>query len=272
MDLSFSIKFDSGRERFSGLNGYDGAQALLGISQLFLISLNAYLNKDIITRAPSAQGFRLVLGPSRAGSWEQLVHVVITNAEVAATFADLGKDALYDLLKWGFLNGVGIAFAVGHHKSKAVISELQRKNEDLHDRLAEALSRAHYPVKNQGLTVNISAPNCQLVLFNQHTLDHLETEIVDDQVVAINVCISRFNARTGTGRMITAMESASIPFYPEAKLSDHRRALLADNLGLIARGQFEPIKVYVSRVTSIDGNLKKYILHGAETLKVNPFS
>lgn len=263
VDLTFSVKYGSGEERFSSLDGYYGAQSLLGITQILLISLNAYINRDIITQATSAKGFRLSLGVSRRGSWEQIIHFLITDPHLQSTVEDLGKNALYDLLKWGLCTGVGTTYVLKYNKSKKVVKELRKQNDDLQDKLDEALRRAHLPIKNQGLSIHIKSNKTELVQFDRKTLDYLETEIIDNEQYAIDVCISRFNARTGTGRMISAIDSESVPFYPESELSEKRKALLADNLALVARGNFEPITAYVSKVTSSDGRLKRYTLHGA---------
>ena len=70
MDLGFHIKFTDGRRLFDGLDHYNGAMALLGLSQAFLIALNAFYNREILTQAPSAKGFRIFLGKSKIGSWD----------------------------------------------------------------------------------------------------------------------------------------------------------------------------------------------------------
>lgn len=235
----------------------------MGISQILMISLNAYINREIITQATSAKGFKLVLGLSKNGSWEQIINFVITDSHVSSLVDGLGTNGLYDLLKWGLGSGVGITSTLKLRKSRNVVKELRRQNDDLQDKLDEALRRAHQPVKHQGLSIYIKSKKTELICFNQKTLDFLETEINDNEQIAIDVCISRFNARTGTGRMISSIDSESIPFYPDEELSEKRKALLADNLALVARGVFDPITAYVSKVTSIDGRLKRYTLHGA---------
>jgi hypothetical protein len=88
-----------------------------------------------------------------------------------------------------------------------------RENDDLQDKLDDALRRAHQPVKHQGLSISIKSNRTELVVFNDETLEYLETEVVDVEQIAIDVCISRFNVRTGTGRMITDIDSESVPFY-----------------------------------------------------------
>ena len=125
VNLTFSVKYDSGTASFSALDGYYGVQSLLGITQLLLISLNAYVNRRIITRAPSAKGFHLVLGTSKTGSWEQIINLVITDPHVLSIFNGLGNNALYDLLKWGLCIGVGKSIPSICNKAKDVLMQLR---------------------------------------------------------------------------------------------------------------------------------------------------
>jgi hypothetical protein len=124
MELGFHIKFTDGRRRFDGLDHYNGATALLGLSQAFLIALNAFYNREILTQAPSAKGFRVVLGKSKIGSWDQYFNIIITDPKVLEVATDLGKAGLYDLLKWALTSGVGVAFVAKNRKAKKIIREL----------------------------------------------------------------------------------------------------------------------------------------------------
>ena len=99
-----------------------------------------------------------------------------------------------------------------------------------------------------------------------YTLRHIETEIIHDATKRIRVAASRFNARTGTGRFIKKMDAASVPFYPDDKLTDEVKMMLADSLAALTRDRFTPIEAVVSEVTSIDGHLKSYRLHTARRL------
>ena len=140
-----------------------------------------------------------------------------------------------------------------------------KENDDVQDKLSEPLRRAHQPIKHQGLSIHIKANKTEIVEFNKETLDFLETEVLGETQQEIDVCISRFNTRTCTGRMISSIDSESIPFYPQDRLSEKQKVLLADNLASLARGVFNPITAYVSKTTSLDGKLKKYSLHKAMT-------
>ncbi|WP_333717325.1 hypothetical protein [Sphingobium yanoikuyae] len=265
MELVFHANYTDGRNRFDGLDHYNGAVSLLGLSQILLISLNAFFNRDIITQAPAAKGFRVVLGRSKEGSWDQALHLIITNKEVLAVAEDLGKSGLYDLLKWVMLSGVGLAggLNVKNRKAKKIIRELEQHNDDLHEKLDEALKRVHSPVKHQGLTVHIMSGRKNLASFNEETLRYIETEIVHDEQKTIVRGVSRFNARTGTGRFIKDADAASVPFYPDEKLSKSSSRALVDSLAYLTRDKFVPVKAVVSKVTSSDGHLKAYVLYTA---------
>jgi len=262
--LNFVVRYSSGEKPFDGLDQYSGALSLFGIAQALLISLNAFFNREIITQAPSAKGFRVVLGRSKPGSWEQQLALIITDPTVLEVARDLGKNALYDLLKWALLGGLGVRFVLAHRKSRKRMRELERENDDLHEKLDEALRRAHAPVKHQGLKVEIKAHSITLATYDQYTLQFLETEVEEEETEQIAGAISRFNTRTGTGRMIKSMEAISVPFFPvHPPLDTAQTTKLADNLAKLARGQFEPISLIVSRVITADGRLKRYKLHRA---------
>jgi hypothetical protein len=261
--MGFTVKYDSGIRKFDGLDHYSGSLSLFGISQMLLISINAFLNREIITQAPSAKGFRIVLGPSRRGSWEQALQLIVTDPTTIATLKDLGKNAVYDLIKWALLGGVGIPFTLSYRKSQRRARELERENDDLQEKLDEALKRAHAPVKQQGLTVHVMSGRTLLATYDDMTLQYIETEIFDEETSLLEVAISRFNARTGTGRLIDSMNAVSVPFAPVDKLSTRENTRLADNLAQVARGNFVPVKVLVSKVTAANGSIKRYRLHRA---------
>jgi hypothetical protein len=261
MELGFHVKFTDGRRRFDGLDHYNGATALLGLSQVFLIALNAFYNREILTQAPSAKGFRVVLGKSKIGSWDQYFNIIITDPRVLAVATDLGKAGLYDLLKWALTSGVGLAFVAKNRKAKKIIRELEKKNEDLHEKLEESVKRIHSPVKHQGFTVHVMTGQQNLATFNEATLRYIETEVIDDKTRKIRVGVSRFNARTGTGRFIVDVDAASVPFYPADVLTKGAKRALVDSLAWLTRDKFVPVDAIVSQVTSADGHLKSYRVH-----------
>lgn len=261
MELLFRIKYDSGIHEFDGLDMYYGSNSLAAISEVILLSLHAFLHKEVIVQAPAARGFRVVLGKNSIGSLEQIIQVYITNTETLSLFTDLGKNAIYDLLKCTILGGIGIPFVVSKRKAVKAMQALRQERDELQERLERALIRAHLPVKHQGYSASLSLGRENIVTFDADTLNYLETEVVEPDSELIRVGVSRFNARTGTGRFITDIDSLSHSFNPLDLLDNYQKTLMAENLGKVARGDFEPITAVVTRVNAQNGRLKRYQLH-----------
>lgn len=174
---------------------------------------------------------------------------------------DLGKNGLYDLIKYVLSSCLGIPFILSNRKAKRKLRQLTKENEDLHDRLDRALLRAHLPVKHQGYSATLSLGRTPIIEFDAETLNYLETEVVESDTEVVSVGVSRFNARTGTGRLITDIDSISHSFSPFGELDDYQKTIMADNLGKVARGEFEPLTAVVTKINSTNGRLKRYQLH-----------
>ncbi|BCR30403.1 hypothetical protein KAM448_23420 [Aeromonas caviae] len=262
MEYSFRIKYDTGTREFDGLDMYYGAKSLAAISEFLLLSIHAFLKEEIILQAPAAKGFKMVLQRASIGSYDQIIQMIITDSQTVSLMTDLGKNGLYDLLKYMLCSLLGIPFVLNNRKAKKKLNSLMQQNEDLHKRLESALISAHLPVKHQGYSTVMMLGRTPIIKLDETTLSYLETEIVDPDSEVIPVAVSRFNARTGTGRFIEDIDSISHGFSPINDLNDYEKEIMADNLGKVARGIFEPLNAIVTRVTSQDGVLKRFQLHG----------
>lgn len=261
MQLNFSIKYTKPGVEFEGLDLYWGAKSLTGIAQALLISIHSFVHQEIILQATASKGFRVILGRSYHGSWDQLLTLVVTDADTLKLITDLGKAALYDLLKWSLLSGVGIKYTLQMRKSKKIIRNLRTQVDDLQERLFKTMKDVHLPIKNQGMTIQVMGGRTLLAQFDKNTLKYLETEIESNETIAVDVAISRFNTRTGWGRCIEDEDALSVPFSPVKPLTTIQKSILADNLAKLARGDFKTVKAVVSEITSQDGVLQRYKLH-----------
>jgi len=262
MQLDFRINYDTEEAwQFKGVDAYWGTKSLVGLSQVLLITVHASLHEEVIVQAPAAKGFRIVLGTSRAGSWEQILSLVATDPATVGMLKDLGKDALYDVIKWALLSGVGVKHVITNRKAKRRIAELEREVDDLQERLEASMSDVHLPIKNQNLTIKVLGGRTLLAKFDRSTLDYLEHEIVNDETSLVYLGVSRFNARTGWGRVIESIDAESIPISPSGKLSSKQKEKMAVALRDIAQGRFSALPMIVSEVTAPNGALKRYKLH-----------
>lgn len=261
MELMFKVKYDDGERKFDGLDMYYGAHSLAAISEILLLTIHASIQGEVVVQAPAAKGFRLVLKKNHEGSLEQYIQLFVTDPDTLTLLTDLGKNGLYDLIKFVLSSCLGLPFVLSNRKAKKKLQQLTRENDDLHERLERALLRAHLPIKHQGLSASLSLGRTPIISFDADTLNYLETEVVEPDTEVVSVAVSRFNARTGTGRLITSINSISHSFSPFGELDDYQKTIMADNLGKVARGEFEPLTAVVTKVNSTNGRLKRYQLH-----------
>jgi hypothetical protein len=262
VEFTFRVKYDTGTKEFNGLDMYYGSKSLAAISEFLLLSIHAFLKEEIILQAPSAKGFRMVMQRAAVGSYDQIIQMIITDTTTVSLMTDLGKSGLYDLLKYMLSSLLGIPFVLNNRKAKKKLKALMQQNEDLHKRLESALISAHLPVKHQGYSTIMMLDRTPIVKFDEDTLSYLETEIVEPDTEVLSVAVSRFNARTGTGRFITDIDAVSHSFSPINELTSYEKRIMAANLGKVADDVFDPLNAIVTRVTSKDGRLKRYQLHG----------
>lgn len=262
MEFSFKITYDSGVREFDGLDMYYGSKSLAAISEFLLLAIHAFLKEEIILQAPAAKGFRMVLEKATVGSYDQIIQMIVTDTATVSLMTDLGKSGLYDLLKYMLSSLLGIPFVLNNRKAKRKMAALMQQNEDLHKRLESALISAHLPIKHQGYSTVLILGRTPIIRFDETTLSYLETELVSLDTEVIPVAVSRFNARTGTGRFIEDIDSISHSFSPLNELTTYEKTIMAANLGEVANDKFKPLSAIVTRVTSQDGRLKRYQLHG----------
>jgi len=164
-----------------------GLNRFAAISEFLLLSIHAILKEEIIFQAPAAKGFKLVLQRASAGSYDQIIQMIITDPETVSLMTDFGKNGLYDLLKYMLSSLLGIPFVLNNRKAKKKNHYLMQQNDDLLKRLESALMSAHLPVKHQGYSTVMMLGRTPIIKFDETTLSYLETEIVSPDTEVIPV-------------------------------------------------------------------------------------
>lgn len=83
MSYAFVIKYDHEQSwKFDGVDAYWGTKSLAAITQVLLLVVHASIHGEVIVQAPSAKGFRVVLGKSREGSWEQFISLTASDPAI----------------------------------------------------------------------------------------------------------------------------------------------------------------------------------------------
>lgn len=261
MKLNFSIRYHDGAAKFHGLNMYYGADSFGAMAEAVALTTHAIVNNEILTQTPSTKGFSLDFKESHEGSFVQKFALEFTSSDAISVISYLTVNGFMELLNFHLSAPLGVNSRITSDAAKRWFRSYMEDSEELLERLARPLERIHHPVSGQGYQVTLSKSRTPIMQFNETTLDYLSGREISEKTEELTVAVSRFNARTGTGRFIEAEDADSISFSPlKAGLPQRGKRLLASSLSALVDEHFKPIKAEVRRVLSRDGRTKHFIL------------
>ena len=267
MNFTFNIKFDTGVSDFDGLNMYYGADALSGFAEALAITTHAIVNNNVVTQTPAVKGFKLDFKEAHDGSYIQKVSLEFTDAEAVRVVNHIGARGFIELLTFHLASPLGLNPRIESAAAKRWHRSSMDDSEKLLDRLEGPLKRIHHPVYGQGYKVTLYKSRTTMLPFNEATFDYLTGSTVSEQVETIEAAVSRFNARTFTGRIIEEEDSDSISFSPlKAGLVRPSRVILVNSLKDLTEGRFTKVGLEVRRVLSRDGRTKHLIVQSVHEL------
>jgi hypothetical protein len=262
MEFDFSVLYESDDEEFDGLDLYYGSRSLQGISEAISIATHGIINKSYISRSTARKGIKIDFKRSYIGSFKQKFKVTFTNERTVHNLNELTYRSYIELLQYTIGQVTGDNYAI-NRRSAAKAFDRMYFSEDITHRLRTSITDAHLPVKYQGYKATLLAAQTPIAYFNEQTLSYLEEEIVSPVREELIIGISRFNARTGTGRLIQDIDGDSFSFIPAASFSKRQKTILIRSLHGVSQGTLIPLKAEVTRITLNSGATKYYILHKA---------
>lgn len=265
MDIDFSILYDSDENDFDGLDMYYGSRSMQGMAETIAIATHGIVNEKFISHTTAAKGFKGSFKSSFEGSFKQRFRVSFTTPQTVSKLNDLGVKSYIELLKHTIHEAIGTPFGLARRTARKKFDKMYF-SEDVTHRIFPALREVHAPIKYQGYKATLFVAQTPIVVFNKRSLEYLEEEIRSDDREVLEVGISRFNARTGTGRLIANIDEESYSFIPDATLSRVAKRTLIDSLQGVAVDIFKPVMVEVTRITINDGSTKYFILHSVTSI------
>lgn len=263
--VPLELIFDSGDNVFNGLDLYYGADSIGGLAEAVALTTHAIVNENVVKQTPSVKGFNLNFKNSFVGSFRQKIELEFNEEESIRVIKYIGMDAYIELLKLHL--GIPMGGTTKLENRKAIKwYDRMKDSDELLDRLKRPLERIHHPVTGQGYKIALMKSRTQLISFDKNTSNYLTAETKSPHTKTIEVAVSRFNARRGTGRFIDDVDSESISFSPKSiKLMPRsQKNALADSLKRLANDSLFKLKVVVTEVIAFDGRVKHYILHSVD--------
>jgi hypothetical protein len=263
--VPLELTFDSGESKFHGLDLYYGADSIGGLAEAVALTTHAIVNDNFVKQTPSVKGFSLNFKNSFVGSFRQKIELEFNEEESIRVIKYIGMDAYIELLKLHLRIPMGGSTKLEFRKASQWYKQMKYSDELL-ERLKRPLERVHHPVTGQGYKITLSKSRTPLMSFDRSTSNYLSAETKSPHKKTIEVAVSRFNARRGTGRFIEEEDSESISFSPKSiKLMPRsQKNALADSLKRLANDDLYKLKAVVTEVLAFDGRVKHYILHSVD--------
>ncbi|WP_331832139.1 hypothetical protein VUG52_23335 [Pseudomonas sp. LH21] len=266
MDFDFSVVYDSDENEFDGLDMYYGARSMQGISEAIAIATHGIVNERFISKSTAAKGFKNRFKTSFEGSFKQRFRITFTSPETISKITTLGAKSYLELLKHTINQVTGSDVEITRRTAKAKARKMYF-SEDITHRLTTSLKEVHTPIKHQGYKATLYAGQTPLAVFNQRSLSYLEEEIPSAEREVLVVGISRFNARTGTGRLIFDLDEDSYSFVPSMPLTRAVKRDIIASLRGVADNELIPLRAEVTRVTLNDESTKYFRIHQIQKIQ-----
>lgn len=260
--IPFEIHYDSGENKFNGLDFYYGSDSIGGMAEAVALTTHAIVNDTVAKQTPSVKGFSLRFKNASTGSYRQRFELEFNTEESVRMINELGVNSYIELLQMYLRIPLGGSTKLERRKAKKRYQDMEDED-DLLKRLHGPLRRIHHPVSGQGYSITLKKSQTPLLKFTHATNEYLTGSTKSSATKTIEVAVSRFNARRCTGRFIDAMDAESVSFSPKLKagLSRAQKNLMANSLKSLANDEFSTVSAEVTEVYASDGRVKHYILH-----------
>lgn len=252
------------------LDFYDGATSFQGFSQATHIAVHAYLNREIISKAPALKGAKLFMRPIKQGSLILEIIAVIERYPGTSGFVSaITAPIFYDFIKYVFCKAAGL---LSVNPETSYVSEWNRREEPFFEDIAEAMEgsfqRAHRPIDVDVQTITISRPRIDLLTFNSQTKEWVNTREPDEILNTVIGNVTRFNTITGNGRIFIHEIGRIVPFKQSREFPENKKGFLTWSIHGSNLDKEKDISITARYIRSSSGEIKRIILEDCNA--INP--
>jgi len=224
--LKIDLVFKGRRADEGLIDFYDAARALAGFQRSLALTTHLVLNNEIITQAPSAEGFQILIPPFEQGSWKATAIVAFTTA-VAITSA--GRDsplgqAVTSVYDAALMNTMGFHVDYSktiqqqiyeHSHDRGLTSE---KIDSLCEKIENSVADMHRPI-----VVSETAGRAEVIQcgpspkklgpdFTAISYEYVRQTIRNENDFISQGYVASYNVNTYKGRIFSLDERRLIPF------------------------------------------------------------
>lgn len=243
-----------------------------GTSEVTCLLAEAILRKRIIKRRTHVNPARAVLKKNFTGSYGQNFDLIIDEPALLAELKKISKPVFNEVMSYFISQSLYLETHEVSDDAEAVIKELSAIEDELIDRIRAPLKRMHEIniKKNYDIQLNFKQRNFEdmrVAQLNTRTATNLFHSKIAERREDITAYITRFNARTGNGRLVLSGEDETVAFgfySPLDIIQAAQKRKVSENLHVNNANQagvFTYLTLTVSRVKINSGETVKYLIH-----------
>lgn len=265
-EVKIKFKFDGGDADEHKLDLYDAGVAIHGLARSLAISLHAFLNDgEIRSKVNKIDGATLYISPSRKGSWEEIITIVVGSAMANNIGQSVLSNAIWDFIKYTFSRATNQPAEVPNNRyTKKLLKDAESFESDISMALERPLEMMHRPLASQSkMKITITKNQTEeKIEFTQETLNYVTTNEEPKLAEGINGHVTRYNILTGNGRFYDDSINKIIPFSLDQDMPENDKKLLTQSMDrrikeLEGNGK---IKIDANRIVNKARQTKRYVI------------
>lgn len=271
MKISFDVVMKSGQKDVDMDFAID---TLSGTAQVTCLLAEGILNQKVIKRRTSANEVRAVLKHSFKSSYGQNFDVILNNDDHIKAMGRITRTVFSEVMRYFISEALYIESQQVSPKAEAIIATLSEIEDDLIERIRNPLQEMHQITLQSGYNVelNYKRPSDQfkIITLTKDTARNITQSVIEKESVDIVAAITRYNSRTGNGRLLLPGEDKTVAFGFYEKMlnvSAVQKRRISANLHhntALKQEDYANLSIKVRKVNVYNGETIKYLI-----MKVN---
>lgn len=251
-------------------------ETLSGARDVACLLAEAILRKKVVYKLTASSPATAVLHQSFKSSYGQNFELVINDKKLNARLTEITNPVFVEIMSFYISEALYIQNPPLSKKALDYILELEDIEDDLVGRIRNPLKQMHKINYRNHYDIEFNYKNDQrkrkIVNLDTNTGNNLiytETKRESIEIIAV---VTRFNSRTGNGRLVLQGENDTTAFgfyMPFGAVPEVQKRIMSLNLhkNTGKRDDFIYLKMIVSRVVIKSGATVKYLVRSASVLE-----
>lgn len=273
MSVNYDVVIKSGNDAVE-MNA--ALETLSGARDVACLLAEAILRKKVVYKLTASSPATAVLHQSFKSSYGQNFELIINDKKLNARLAEITNPVFAEIMSFYISEALYIQNPPMSKRALEYIEELEHIEDDLVGRIRNPLKQMHKVNYRNHYNIEFNYKKDQnkrkIVTLDTNTGNNLvytETKRENIELIAV---ITRFNSRTGNGRLVIEGENDTIAFgfyMPFGTVPEAQKKIMSLNLhrNTGKKDDFIYLKMIVSRVVIKSGATVKYLVHSARVLE-----